>query len=91
MWVPIKPLPDAFIINIGDVLEVANIAFLTFSIFFFLYSHFYLLLVFFGMILQIVTKGIYHSIEHRGTVNTKKQSLLTPETPALSRRIGVAD
>lgn len=80
MWVPIKPLPDAFIINIGDVLE-------------------------------IVTNGIYRSIEHRGTVNTKKErlsiatfhtpkiegdlgpapSLLTPETPALFRRIGVAE
>ena len=22
MWVPVKPLPDAFIINIGDMLEV---------------------------------------------------------------------
>ncbi|KAH9681717.1 protein SRG1 [Citrus sinensis] len=80
MWVPIKPLPDAFIINIGDVLE-------------------------------IITNGIYRSIEHRGTVNTKKErlsiatfhtpkiegdlgpapSLLTPETPALFRRIGVAE
>lgn len=22
MWVPVKPLPDAFVINVGDVLEV---------------------------------------------------------------------
>ena len=22
MWVPVKPLPDAFIVNIGDILEV---------------------------------------------------------------------
>ena len=63
------------------------------------------------MILQIVTNGIYRSIEHRGTVNTEKErlsiaafytpkmegdfgpapSLVTPETPALFRRIGVAD
>lgn len=24
-WVPIKPLPDAFVVNIGDILEVRNI------------------------------------------------------------------
>lgn len=67
--------------------------------------------MFFAMILQIITNGIYRSIEHRGTVNTKKErlsiatfhtpkiegdlgpapSLLTPETPALFRRIGVAE
>ncbi|TXG47794.1 hypothetical protein EZV62_027088 [Acer yangbiense] len=80
MWVPVKPLPDAFIINIGDMLE-------------------------------IVTNGIYKSIEHRATVNSSKErlsiatfynpklegamgpapSLITPETPALFRRIGVTD
>ncbi|KAJ4703768.1 2-oxoglutarate (2OG) and Fe(II)-dependent oxygenase superfamily protein [Melia azedarach] len=79
-WIPVKPLPDSFIINIGDMLE-------------------------------IVTNGIYRSIEHRVTVNTSGErlsmatfcslklegevspapSLITPETPALFRRIGVAD
>lgn len=34
MWVPIKPLPDAFIINIGDVLEVTHNAFDLFNSFF---------------------------------------------------------
>jgi isopenicillin N synthase-like dioxygenase len=24
MWIPIKPLPNAFVINIGDILEVTN-------------------------------------------------------------------
>ena len=24
MWIPIKPLPNAFIVNIGDILEVIN-------------------------------------------------------------------
>ncbi|KAL5577113.1 hypothetical protein UlMin_018812 [Ulmus minor] len=80
MWVPVKPLPNAFIINIGDILE-------------------------------IVTNGIYRSIEHRATVNGKKErlslatflfprldgefgpapSLITTKTPALFRRIGAAD
>ncbi|KAK2642694.1 hypothetical protein Ddye_024457 [Dipteronia dyeriana] len=80
MWVPVKPLPDAFIVNIGDILE-------------------------------IVTNGIYHSIEHRAIVNSSKErlfiatfynpklegdmdpapSLITPETPALFRRIGFTE
>ncbi|KAF3449837.1 hypothetical protein FNV43_RR05916 [Rhamnella rubrinervis] len=69
MWVPIKPLPNAFIVNIGDILE-------------------------------IVTNGIYRSIEHRAIVNADKERLsvatfyspkLDGETPALFMRIGVAD
>ncbi|GKU94296.1 hypothetical protein SLEP1_g7811 [Rubroshorea leprosula] len=79
-WIPIKPLPNAFVINIGDILE-------------------------------IVSNGIYRSIEHRATANSEKErlsiatfyapkldgdlgpapSLVTPETPALFRRMGVAD
>ncbi|XP_031262787.1 protein SRG1-like [Pistacia vera] len=80
MWVPIKPLSNAFVVNIGDNLEM-------------------------------VTNGIYPSIEHRATVNSTKErlsiatfycpkldgdmgpapSLISPETPALFRRIGVED
>ncbi|OMO80304.1 Oxoglutarate/iron-dependent dioxygenase [Corchorus olitorius] len=79
-WIPIKPLPNAFVINIGDSLE-------------------------------IVSNGIYRSIEHRATVNSVKErlsfatfygpkldgemgpapSLITPQTPPLFRKIGVAD
>lgn len=63
------------------------------------------------IVLQILTNGIYRSIEHRATVNTGKErvslatfynpkidgevgpapSLITPQTPPLFRRIGVAD
>ncbi|KAK8602105.1 hypothetical protein V6N13_058242 [Hibiscus sabdariffa] len=80
VWVPIKPLPNAFVINIGDIME-------------------------------IVSNGIYKSIEHRVTVNSLKErlsvatfyspkldgdmgpapSLITPQTPPLFRRISVAD
>ncbi|XP_019460640.1 PREDICTED: protein SRG1-like isoform X2 [Lupinus angustifolius] len=80
MWIPIKPTSNAFVINIGDVLE-------------------------------ILTNGIYRSIEHRATVNSVKErisiatfhrpgmsrvlgpipSLVTPERPALFERIGVQD
>ncbi|KAK6236109.1 hypothetical protein QQP08_026639 [Theobroma cacao] len=61
--------------------------------------------------MEIVSNGIYRSIEHRATVNSVKErlsiatfyspkldgdmgpapSLVTPQTPAVFRRIGVAD
>ncbi|KAJ7978987.1 Oxoglutarate-dependent dioxygenase 2 [Quillaja saponaria] len=76
----LKDLPNAFIVNIGDILE-------------------------------IMTNGIYRSIEHRATVNSEEErlsiatfyspkvdgnigpapSLITPERPALFKRIGVED
>ncbi|XP_057415549.1 oxoglutarate-dependent flavonoid 7-O-demethylase 1-like isoform X1 [Lotus japonicus] len=79
-WVPIKPLPNAFIINLGDMLEV-------------------------------MTNGIYRSIEHRATINSEKErvsiatfynpsmeallgpapSLVTPETPAIFKTIGLLE
>ncbi|XP_057415544.1 oxoglutarate-dependent flavonoid 7-O-demethylase 1-like [Lotus japonicus] len=79
-WIPIKPLPNAFIINIGDMLEV-------------------------------ITNGIYRSIEHRATVNSEMErisiatfnnpitestlgplpSLITPTTPAAFRTINFAE
>ncbi|RHN42317.1 putative thebaine 6-O-demethylase [Medicago truncatula] len=79
-WIPVKPLPNAFIVNIGDMLE-------------------------------IITNGIYPSIEHRATVNSEKErisvaafygpnmqamlapapSLVTQERPAQFRRISVVD
>ncbi|KAK1554913.1 hypothetical protein Q3G72_018995 [Acer saccharum] len=72
MWIPVKSLPNAFIINIGDTLE-------------------------------ILSNGTYRSIEHRvisaaafcspnldGEIGPAP-SLVTPETPAMFRRIGVVD
>ncbi|OWM73025.1 protein SRG1-like isoform X2 [Punica granatum] len=80
MWVPVKTLPNAFVVNIGDTMEM-------------------------------VSNGIYRSIEHRGTVNALKErismatfyspnmdaeigpapTLVTPESPARFRRISVAE
>ncbi|KAI3881768.1 hypothetical protein MKW92_025929 [Papaver armeniacum] len=80
IWVPIKPLPNAFIVNIGDILE-------------------------------ILSNGIYRSVEHRATINSTKErlsvatfhspkvdaeicpihSMITPETPALFRTNGYED
>ncbi|KAL5132582.1 Protein SRG1 [Glycine soja] len=80
VWVPIKPLPNAFVVNIGEILE-------------------------------IVTNGIYQSIEHRATVNSEIErlsiatfhspeldvvvgpvaSLITEQTPARFKRIKMED
>lgn len=79
-WIPVVPLPDAFIVNVGDSLE-------------------------------IVTNGIYKSVEHRATVNKEKErvsiaafhspkpggnlgpapSLITPESPPKFRTISLTD
>ncbi|RZC43820.1 hypothetical protein C5167_036770 [Papaver somniferum] len=79
-WVSVKPLPHAFIINIGDILE-------------------------------IVTNGIYPSVDHRATINSMKErlsvatfyspnpegeirpaaDLITSKTPALFRSVGVTE
>ncbi|CAN1230377.1 Protein SRG1 [Linum grandiflorum] len=79
-WALVTPLPDAFIVNVGDILE-------------------------------IISNGVYKSIEHRGTVNSVKErlsfatflspkldgelgpapSLVTPDGPAKFKRIAVKD
>nr|GMD06577.1 protein SRG1-like [Ipomoea batatas] len=80
MWIPVKPLPDAFVVNIGDILE-------------------------------ILSNGIYRSIEHRAVVNSEEErlsiatffnprldaelgpapTLITPQNPAQFRTVGVED
>ncbi|KAI3842746.1 hypothetical protein MKW98_015413, partial [Papaver atlanticum] len=75
-WVSVKPLANAFVVNVGDVM-------------------------------QKLTNGIYHSVEHRATINSRKErlsvstfhypkleteigplpSMITPKTPSLFRRI----
>eukprot|EP00262_Sarcandra_glabra_P005978 TRINITY_DN1794_c0_g1_i7.p1 TRINITY_DN1794_c0_g1~~TRINITY_DN1794_c0_g1_i7.p1 ORF type:complete len:392 (-),score=76.12 TRINITY_DN1794_c0_g1_i7:96-1271(-) len=75
-WIPVKPLPNAFIVNVGDTLE-------------------------------ILSNGVYRSIEHRATTNSTKErlsiatfyganlegeigpapSLINPQNPALFKRI----
>ncbi|KAK2429915.1 protein SRG1 [Trifolium repens] len=80
MWIPINPLPNAFVVNVGDQLE-------------------------------IMTNGIYKSIEHRATINSEKErisvaafhniymsghlaparSLVAPESPALYKTITVEE
>ncbi|WJX57960.1 hypothetical protein P8452_43464 [Trifolium repens] len=61
MWIPIKPLSDAFVINIGDMFE-------------------------------IMTNGIYRSIEHRETINSEKEriTIATFHSPRLNAILGPA-
>lgn len=58
-WVPVKPLPNAFIVNIGDILEM-------------------------------ITNGVYRSIEHRATVDSVKErlSIATFYNPRVDAEIG---
>ncbi|RZC77625.1 hypothetical protein C5167_001924 [Papaver somniferum] len=58
-WVTVKPLHNAFIANIGDVME-------------------------------ILTNGLYHSVEHRGRINSTKErlSVATFHYPKLDSEIG---
>ncbi|CAN4105723.1 unnamed protein product [Withania somnifera] len=76
IWMPIRPLPNALIVNIGDMME-------------------------------IVSNGVYRSIEHRAIVNSNEErlsvatfyninldselgpanSLIGPHNPAIFRRI----
>ncbi|KAL7243339.1 hypothetical protein ACSBR1_015688 [Camellia fascicularis] len=75
IWIPVSFLPDAFVVNVGDILE-------------------------------ILSNGLYNSIEHRATVNSVKErmsiamffhpkfeaeigpaaSLLNPQNPPLFKR-----
>lgn len=60
-WFSVKPQPNAFIINIGQALE-------------------------------IITNGIYGSVEHRATINSKKErlSLATFLQPSYDGEVGPA-
>ncbi|KAF9675299.1 hypothetical protein SADUNF_Sadunf09G0017600 [Salix dunnii] len=43
-WIPVKPLPNAFVVNVGDITE-------------------------------IISNGVYRSVEHRAKVNSAKERL----------------
>ncbi|CAH1429899.1 unnamed protein product [Lactuca virosa] len=61
VWIPVNFLPDALVVNIGDILE-------------------------------IMSNGMYNSIEHRATVNTTKEriSLAMFFNPKLDADVGPA-
>ncbi|KAL0398393.1 UNVERIFIED_CONTAM: protein SRG1 [Sesamum radiatum] len=59
VWLPVSPLPNAFVVNIGDVTE-------------------------------ILSNGLYKSIEHRATVNSEKERITIAMffNPKLKAEIG---
>ncbi|KAL5772073.1 hypothetical protein ACOSQ2_011997 [Xanthoceras sorbifolium] len=80
MWIPVKSLPDAFIINIGDTFEILSN----------------------GTYRSIEHRATVNSLKERMSIATfcspsldgeigPAPSLVTPETPAMFRRIGVVD
>ncbi|KAK1556678.1 hypothetical protein Q3G72_010000 [Acer saccharum] len=80
MWIPIKSLPNAFIINNGDTFEIMSN----------------------GTYRSIEHRATINSLKERISVATfcnpkmdgeigPAPSLVTPETPAMFRRIGVVD
>ncbi|KAK6917265.1 Isopenicillin N synthase-like, Fe(2+) 2OG dioxygenase domain [Dillenia turbinata] len=76
IWIPLQPLQDSFVVNVGDILEV-------------------------------ISNGVYKSIEHKVTVNSEKErisiatffnpkfevefgpatTILNPQTPPLFKRV----
>ncbi|XP_044478797.1 protein SRG1-like [Mangifera indica] len=80
VWIPLSILPEAFVINLGDILEM-------------------------------ISNGVYQSIEHRASINSEKErisvaffvnprfdaeigpasSLISPENPPLFKKIRMED
>uniref|UniRef100_A0A5B6ZV38 Fe2OG dioxygenase domain-containing protein n=1 Tax=Davidia involucrata TaxID=16924 RepID=A0A5B6ZV38_DAVIN len=80
MWVPVKPLPNAFVVNIGDILEIVTN----------------------GAYRSIEHRAVVNSAKERLSIATfyspkldgemgPAPSLITPQTPALFKRVAVAD
>ncbi|KAL6991343.1 hypothetical protein U1Q18_009458 [Sarracenia purpurea var. burkii] len=89
-WVPVTPLPDAFIVNIGDVLEVSGFRDYKLNLYQIInyregdkwpkFTHqlvppFFFQLMSSKIEFTIVTNGIYRSIEHRATVNSEQERI----------------
>ncbi|XP_030550027.1 protein SRG1-like [Rhodamnia argentea] len=79
-WVPVKPLPNAFVVNVGDILEIVTN----------------------GTYRSIEHRATVNSTKERLSFATfygpklegemgPAPSLITPDKPALFRRIGVVD
>ncbi|KAA8519575.1 hypothetical protein F0562_013801 [Nyssa sinensis] len=80
MWVPVKPLPNAFVINIGDILEIVTN----------------------GAYRSIEHRAVINSAKERLSIATfynpkldgemgPAPSLITPQAPALFKRVAFID
>ncbi|KAG5517113.1 hypothetical protein RHGRI_037764 [Rhododendron griersonianum] len=88
MWVPVKPLPETFVVNIGDILECQTYLFPR--------------IVTNGAYRSIEHRAVVKSRKERLSIATAYSpgydeemgpapSMVTPQTPALFRRIRVAE
>lgn len=81
MWVPVNPLPHAFVINIGDTLEVWQ-----------LYSRLLMheIATTNNLHEQVLTNGRYKSVEHRAVTNGERErmSVVTFYAPSYDVELG---
>ncbi|URE07237.1 hypothetical protein MUK42_19740 [Musa troglodytarum] len=64
-WIAVDPLANAFVINIGDQLQVTTLGLLIHA----------LPLALMVMLLQALTNGKYNSVLHRAVVNPEKERI----------------
>ncbi|RVW71266.1 Protein SRG1 [Vitis vinifera] len=69
VWIPVSFLPDALVVNVGDVLEAPRFMVLCTS---------GAVTLRLQAMARILSNGVYTSIEHRATVNAAKERISLP-------------
>ncbi|KAL0384164.1 UNVERIFIED_CONTAM: putative 2-oxoglutarate-dependent dioxygenase [Sesamum radiatum] len=80
-WIFVKPTPDAYIVNVGDLIQVQflDLNFLTrFHLIQVSVQFSYILKMIERVFLQVWSNDKYESVEHRVTVNSQKERFSIP-------------